>query len=652
MRRRSRFFTTTLVLLALVATGLMTLPLFRPSSAQQSGAQPGGEAQLSASAQAQIRALLDEKASRTPAQRKIESPLLYAIKERRGEPLTSEIRSLRSSAAIAKTDEKGWVEVDITGNVSKELIAIIRNFGGEPTYVSERAGAVRARVPLEAVEILATMPDVRTIRKAAEAVTNRRLTGASGISLSPAVAPPAPVPVTNVGSVTSQGDTAHRAAEARNFFGVNGEGVKIGVLSNMVDFDILERSIASGDLPPDVTVLPGESSIRGGEGTALLEIIHDLAPGAKLFLASYISIPTVNDDEIADQIRALRAAGCDIIVYGDSSLYLSSQSPFHDNAVNAAVEEVVADGALYFSPTGDYNNFNKGSSTFWEGDFKNSGITLPSLPGATLNDFGNGVIANRITNIILYDPGFIYALWLRWSDPRDASNNDYDLFIMDDTLTTLIDASTNIQDGDDDPIEQTYINRLPGERVLILKAYGAEDRALHMGSFAGKLEISTPGSAQRLYSGAGAFSVAAIDVNLAGGRAFTGGPTNTIEEFSSDGPRRVFYKSDGTPYTPGNLLFSTNGGVVRQNPDLTAANRVATSVPLYTLFHGTHAATAHAAAIAALLKTARPTATPDMIRQALTETALDIEAIGVDRDSGAGIVDAFAALQFLIQQQP
>jgi hypothetical protein len=39
-------------------------------------------------------------------------------------------------------------------------------------------------------------------------------------------------------------------------------------------------------------------------------------------------------------------------------------------------------------------------------------------------------------------------------------------------------------------------------------------------------------------------------------------------------------------------------------------------------------------------------------RLALTRTALDIEAAGVDRDSGAGIVDAFAALQFIAEPAP
>src|SRR5262249_34950553 len=97
--------------------------------------------------------------------------------------------------------------------------------------------------------------------------------------------------IPNVGAATSQGDIAHRARDGRNFFGITGAGVKIGVLSDSVRF--LEQVQTSGDLPPDVTVLPGESGTTGipgapfsGEGTAMLEITHDLAPGAKLFFAT------------------------------------------------------------------------------------------------------------------------------------------------------------------------------------------------------------------------------------------------------------------------------------------------------------------------------------------------------------------------------
>jgi Subtilase family/Proprotein convertase P-domain len=664
MRQRLRLFATTLVLLALVADGLMILPQFRPASAQQ------GEAQLSAAAQRQIKALLDEKKSRTAAQKKMDSQLLFALKARRGEPMTAggEVRSLRSAVEIDKVDEKDQVLVDIKADVNKELIVTIKRLGGEIAYVSDKPRAVRARVPLDSLEELASLQAIRSIRPAAQGITHRQLTSTGRVGLDPAASPlrighsldtgirpdldrrvmnvrtqfPGALarvgahpslqdPVTNAGSVTSQGDTAHRVAEARNFFGTIGLGVKIGVISDSVDF--LERSIASGELPPDVTVLPGQGGSGSGEGTALLEIIHDLAPGAKLFFATGFN----GIESFADNIRALRAAGCDIIV--DDVIYLD-ESPFHDDIVSTAVEEVVADGALYFSSAGNEGNLSDGTSGTWEGDFKDSGATLPSLSGGTLHDFGNGAISNFVTGSSLY------ALSLHWSDPLGASDNDYDLFIMDRALTTVLAASTTVQDGDDDPIELTG-GAPEGTRVVIFKAEGAEQRAIHLNNFRGELGVATPGTIRGHAAAAGGLAVAAIDVALAGGRSFSGGPTNFVEYFSADGPRRVFYKSDGTPFTPGNLLFTDNGGEVRKKPDLTAADGVATSVPGFERFFGTSAAAPHAAAIAALLKSAEPKLEPNRIRQAITRTAIDIETAGVDRDSGAGIVDAYAALQFI-----
>ena len=85
---------------------------------------------------------------------------------------------------------------------------------------------------------------------------------------------------------------------------------------------------------------------------------------------------------------------------------------------------------------------------------------------------------------------------------------------------------------------------------------------------------------------------------------------------------------------------------MRQKPDITAADGTATGVAGFNPFFGTSAAAPHAAAIAALIKSAGPF-TPAQIRTALTSSAIDIEAAGTDRDTGAGIVMAFQALQFL-----
>src|SRR5439155_6936209 len=94
--------------------------------------------------------------------------------------------------------------------------------------------------------------------------------------------------------------------------------------------------------------------------------------------------------------------------------------------------------------------------------------------------------------------------------------------------------------------------------------------------------------------------------------------------------------------SPSNLLAT--GGIVRDKPDIAAADGVATTVPGFNPFFGTSAAAPHAAAIAALIKSYNPGLTADQIRLALTNTAIDIEGPGIDRDSGWGICNPFGAL--------
>src|SRR5262249_30986239 len=87
--------------------------------------------------------------------------------------------------------------------------------------------------------------------------------------------------------VDTSGDIAHKANVERSTLGFDGTGVKVGVLSDGV------QSVATlqglGDLPA-VTVVPGQAG-SGDEGTAILEIIYDLAPGAQLFFATAFGGP-------------------------------------------------------------------------------------------------------------------------------------------------------------------------------------------------------------------------------------------------------------------------------------------------------------------------------------------------------------------------
>ena len=72
-----------------------------------------------------------------------------------------------------------------------------------------------------------------------------------------------------------------------------------------------------------------------------------------------------------------------------------------------------------------------------------------------------------------------------------------------------------------------------------------------------------------------------------------------------------------------------------------------TATPGFNPFFGTSAAAPHAAAIAGLMLSVDPGLDTADIRNVFNRTALDIEAPGVDRDSGVGIVDAFDALSSL-----
>jgi subtilisin-like proprotein convertase family protein len=603
---------------------------------------------------AQIQALLAEKAARTPVQRKISSQLLY---QRNG--LLAPPADLRPLDA---PDAQGRVLVDIKHSLGASLETRVADLGGTVTQASASHSSLRAWVPLTRIEELAGDATVLAVRPALQAL-NRSVSGrmvkprwasnpdqlealsdalarardgqAPGIHYQAAA--PELDAVTSVGAVSSAGDIAHGANRARKQFNTDGRGVKVGVLSDSDDFR--EQSIASGDLPSDVVTLPGQDGRPGaGEGTAMMEIVHDLAPGAKLFFATAFNSP----ESFADNIRALRFVHhCDIIV--DDVIYFF-ESPYEDDIVAQAVEDVIADGALYFSSAGNEGNVADGTSGTWEGDFKSGGL-LGSLPdGYLVHDFGEKNVSNRVE----VDGGPVI---LHWSDPgtldSPASGNDYDLFVLTPDLRQVAVASTDIQDGDDLPFEYLGFLIPAGYRLVVAQHVGAETRALRLANFA-ELALATHGAVWGHAAAPGAFGVGAVNAALGPG-GFSSGPTTQVELFSSDGNRRIFYDRHNLPIK-GGVTYASNGGELRKKPDLSAADGVATTLPPgsgLNPFFGTSAAAPHAAAVAALMKSAVPGATPARMRTALLGGALDIEGDGVDLSSGAGVVSAGSSLQLV-----
>ena len=402
--------------------------------------------------------------------------------------------------------------------------------------------------------------------------------------------------------------------------------------------DQLAALQASGDLPAGVTVLAGQSGNPGSsEGTALLEIVHDLAPGADLFFATAKG----GEAQMAQNILDLAAAGCDVIV--DDVTYFA-EAVFQDGVIAQAVETVSEAGVFYVSSAGNSGNLQSGTSGVYEGTYVPT--ALPAVlagAGVSAHDFGSGDTGNVITEDALNDARFFT---LQWSEPQDGASSDYDLFLLDAAGTAIIAASTNVQDGTQDPIEiigSDGFDDTGFQLVVVLES--GDEQFFHLNTHRGRLEHATSGQIFGHAAAASAISVAAVDVATAGGGLFVGGPANPVEAFSSDGPRAIFFESDGTPVDPAGATStrSPTGSdqgfqpISRLHPLITAANRVLTATLGFEVFAGTSASAPHVAGLLALHLQHAPFLNQQALNFAFLQEALDIEAPGMDNVSGYGI---------------
>ncbi|HSY65046.1 MAG TPA: S8 family serine peptidase [Terriglobales bacterium] len=626
---------------------------------------------ISATAVQQILALQQEKASRTAPQQKVDSNILFTIRMMAGQPVAPGVPSLYTGVDL---DADNRIVVDIVANVTDALLAQLTAANAQVLYTNQALRSIRASIPPQQIEAIAASPDVIFISPKQGSLTRQQDgTGRSRPGFQRNTVPGFKQRAAQVrrqlaaglnsmgtvqmgqGSVETEGDLTHRTLDARGVFGVNGSPLKIGVLSDGVTS--LARSQATGDLPPTcgtppcLTVLTGQAG-AGDEGTAMMEIIHDMAPGASLYFATADNSIT----SFAQNIRNLRTAGCDIIV---DDVFYFVESPFQDGetpavvstsqggVVTQAVNDVVASGALYFSAAGNEGNEDGSTSGTYEGDFNPTAAGAP-LPTGNVNNFGS---TNYDT---ITSPGEqVVGLW--WSDPLGGSGNDYDLYLLNSTGTSVLGASTNIQNGTQDPVELIgSANVINNNRLVVFQHTGAANRFFHLVLFRGRLSVNTAGETHGHSAASGAFTVAATPAATSAGAPTPNGPfpnpftsANQIEFFSSDGLRHIFFNGDSTAITAGN--FSSTGGQVLNKPDITAADGVSvTGVGGFgSPFYGTSAAAPAAAAVAALVLAADPTLTPAQVRTTLTSTAVDIMGSGFDRDSGSGIVMAWEAINSL-----
>jgi hypothetical protein len=404
----------------------------------------------------------------------------------------------------------------------------------------------------------------------------------------------------------------------------------------------------------------------------MLEIIHDLAPGARL---SFANIDT--DLSFVQAVNYLASTN-DIVVddlgfFGDAFDGTSVVSTGTAAALNNPAYPIRA----YFTAVGN------SADEHYYGVYQDSGVEAASL--APVGDTGHLHLFQRSDNttdvlglgaqpynVIALPNGGEVLIFLSWDDPMGGSANDYDLFLVEKTTGQVVAASNDPQRGAEDP--QEFIdfvnNGASGYFEILVQNYhnAAQPKHLNLYSFAPECAFDGPrtlaagrherhnfntatysvtAQSDAAGSPAAVISVGAIcSASAAASTQFLTNPNascndttnSTVEFFSSQGP-------------------TTDG---RIKPDVSAIDGVSVSGAgsFGTTFFGSSAAAPHAAAIAALTAQAAPcvlqtNGTPlaidaarTTLRDLVVKSAVPLNNTGVaDNVSGAGRVDAVAAVQ-------
>jgi Subtilase family len=302
-------------------------------------------------------------------------------------------------------------------------------FAAVPGVALPQAGLVHAAVPAGALDAVAALPWVAAVR-------------------------PAIRPQVDAGPVTSEGVALHRADIAQRI-GLNGRGQRVGAMSDGVTS--LAESVAKGELPPDVQVIdPGD----GDEGTGMLEIVHDQAPGAKLLFSG---TGETLEDHVAG-LRALAAAGAGLIT---EDLAFDDEPAFQQGLAASTAEALARSGVWFSSSSG-----NLGARHTPRVAAVGTGRTPDDLPAASITGCTsrptNAVaVAGGTDNsfdLLLGARGLLLAT-LQWSEPRaifptvgQGGFTDLNLYVLDEAGHCLGESTAVQANGVGDTIEQVLLD--------------------------------------------------------------------------------------------------------------------------------------------------------------------------------------------------
>ena len=477
---------------------------------------------------------------------------------------------------------------------------------------------------------------------------------------------------TRIGLTTSQGDRSMRGDLARAQFGVDGSGVRVGVLSDSFDcaagpfaqgqsFTRAGQDVVNGDLPMGVRVLQDLYTVPDAEctdeGRAMSQIVHDVAPGASIsFHTAFTS-----EEDFASGILALADDGAKIIV--DDVGYFD-EPMFEDGVVARAIDTVAARGVAYFSAAGNEARHS------YQAKFRPAGRS--GLSGMR-HDFNRGGAVADLQRMTA-PPGTISLLALDWDQPSFSANGINGAQSDIDAIFYYADGSP-VEVCTDEATQSVcqvpgVADNIDGDAVELPVLVNLSDRELHVKLGIELVSGPAPGQIKYVWYDLGSASLI-LDEFETGGSTVVGHPNATgaeavgatawyqtkawnsplrpncvpacLDSFSSAGGTPILFDAQGRPrgepsvrLKPG-LIGPDGGNTTFYQATLGFDVPGSSEDDEFPNFFGTSAAAPHVAAVAALLidKRSRDLAshrrnpaprvlTPEAIYSVLRQTASEV----------------------------
>ena len=443
-----------------------------------------------------------------------------------------------------------------------------------------------------------------------------------------------PVWAPKLRAAVSEGDAAMKTDVYRDTTGATGAGIAVGVISdsaNQADTNRdgnpdrgLAESQRTGDLPATGVDIIQDGPTNGtDEGRGMMEVIHDIAPGASLIFNTGVYGP----QQMATAIQALVQAGADVIV--DDVGYVN-EPMFNYGVLGQAVEGAVANEVVYVTAAG-----NEGDNGWFDVGRFTSG-RVGNVVG-NFQDFNAGAGTDTLQNFVL-QTGQTLDLVLQWDETfleggsyrgEYQVTNDVNVLITDKTGTRVLEQFTDVAMHTDEALE----------RVVFTNNgfYGTNEFAIAIqwgsGTAPGKLKwVRFDGNADAEYQGASTIFGHAMAVH-----ALTVGAVNPttqqVRPYSSVGPNSVEHPPVGQLHEFPEVYGSKPNMVA---PDGVHAGQFANGSG--GVFTGTSAAAAHVAGLAALVQENNPDEGGVEIAGMVQSTTVDIGPQGRDIQSGLGSV--------------